>query len=808
MALKIKTPKLIINYLIVEGIRKNYIVPFKSGINIIYGDSDTGKSSILNLINYCLGANTLDLYEEIEIAGSGYCMIEANLKGETYTIRRDIFNANKDVEVYRSTFKEIDNIFPKYYSPNYNNESEDGYYSDFLLSSLNIPITKIKQSPSKADSSMVRLSFRDIFKYSYLDQDKVGAKKILGENYVYLVKLKETFKLMYNVLDTQISELDNLIAEKTKDRNELNKKNLSINSFLKETEVDTIGKLEEKKEYLELQLQTSTESLKKIDENILADSSELNSLRREIEVLEKELQEYSETNSIKEYELRQNIALKNEYSNDIKKMISTIEVLDKFPRIEDRDTNCPICEQTMKISELKEHFNSTDAESIKSKLNGLRRRYKGLRENFETIREQVDRDKVIISDKAEQLSNKRALLDNQTKEIITPYINQRDNLTSEIGSIKSELKNIKQFYKMRNQQASIEVEIVSLENSISELKDDLKNLKDTAPSIDRILLKLGDNLEDFLKYVGMKNVRNISISEKSFLPIIRSKEHEKITSGGVRTLSSVGYYLSLLKYSISNSVNYPSFLMIDTIAKYIGKTNDSDLATTDRLEDIEEGMNDSTKYEKLYSYLIELHNSYSDSFQMLIVDNDVPTTLDNKLKPFIIKHFTNNPTEGSDEIGLIDDVYKAPQKSVNQVEINEKDGKEEFLDFSRIPIEKYELPTAEISDSIDLFDEGLNIWEEEAIKYIEFIMDAAMVEENERQIVVERDDDNNILGFIANSIEELTNYLMEIAIEEAVNYMPNDSELREDAKSKLNAEDLIQSGISKNKEKLNRLGWT
>ena len=657
MALKIKIPKLIISNLVLIGHRKNYNIPFNSGFNLIYGDSDTGKSSILNLINYCLGASFVDLYDEIELAGD-YCLLEVLLSGEKYTIKRDIFNPKAEIEVYRCSYDETDGVFPKYYSPNYSKISEDGYFSEFLLSSMNIPVTKLKQSPTKDDSKSVRLSFRDIFRFNYLDQDKVGSKKLLGENYFYLTKLKETFKLMYNALDIQILQLEESISELVKEQNDLNKKNNSVSGFLKETEIDSLKVLEERIEEKEREFISLKSTLKEIDKSILSDSSELDNLRKGISDLEKLLLDYSNDRSVKQQGIKQNIALRNEYANDIRKIIGTIEVLKKFPKIEDKDTSCPVCEQNIKLSVLKEQFANTDSETIKSELNGLRRRQKELVKIHTKLREDISNYDLEIEREAENLNEMRLQFDNQTKEIVTPFISQRDNITSKLGSIKSDIKNLQHFYKIRNQQTIIDAEIITLENRVTAFKDDLKVLKDSAPSLDRVFRKLGTNLEYFLKFVGMKNVNNISISAKNYLPIIRNRDYEKITSGGVRTLSSVGFYISMLEYAISNSVNYPSLLMIDTIAKYIGKTKETDLPNTSIDEDLKEGMKDGTKYENIYNYLINLSLKSSDSFQIIVVDNDVPKTLEYKLKPFIAKHYTTTPSTISDEIGFIDDAYE------------------------------------------------------------------------------------------------------------------------------------------------------
>ena len=655
MALKIVTPKLIVNHLVLVGSRKNYEVNFKKGLNIIYGDSDTGKSSILNLINYCLGSNKVDFYDEIEITGR-YCLLEVALRGIVYTIRRDIFKPNNEIEVFKCSYDKIDEFFPQYFSPNYSKTSEDGYFSDFLLSSMNIPIIKLKVAPTKHDSKLVRLSFRDIFKYNFLDQDKIGSKKIFGDNPVLIVKLKETFKLMYNVLDTQILELESIITEKNNLKKELENKNKSVSSFLKETEIESLKDLILKLESIDGELIILNDDLKVIDKDIIKDSEDLNYLRKDIQQKESEISEISQDLNVNQQEIRQNIALRNEYSNDIRKVIATLEVIDKLPRIEDRQADCPVCEQSMSLSKLKEHFTNSDATSIKGELNGLRRRKKEIAKIYDVLKESIENKEHQIKTRTKELEELRYFLDKQSIDIVSPFINRRDALSHRAGNLESDRKNLKHFYKIRIQQSINDDEIKDLDGKIIEHNETLKTLKENAPKLDDVFKDLGIKLKDFVNFVGVKNAQNVTISPKTYLPTIRNREYEQITSGGVRTITSVGYFISLMLYASENSVNYPSFLMTDTIAKYIGKTKDKDLVETDIMEDIAEGMNDSKKYENMYRYLISLNKS-SNSFQMIIVDNDIPENLTSDLKPYIRKHYTVNSKIAGAEIGFINDAY-------------------------------------------------------------------------------------------------------------------------------------------------------
>lgn len=671
MAKRIKTPKLIVNYLVLVGTQKDYVVEFKTGLNIIYGDSDTGKSSILGLINYCLGASSLDTYEEIEQKGQ-YCLLEVELLGKVYTIKRDIFNPKAEIEVFHNGYKAIENSFPKYYSPNYSQISEDGIFSEFMMKAMRIPLIKVKEAPSKDITRMIHVSFRDIFKYNFLDQDKIGSKKIFGENPSYLVKLKETFKLMYNVLDGQITELEGRISVLKTDRSNLISKNNSVASFLKETEVESLNELTVKKEGFEKELDSLRLAIENIDNEIINGSQELNSLRKQINDLEIEIRDDYQIQNNRELEIRQNIALRNEYRNDIRKVEATIEALEKFPRIADKKLDCPLCDTEVNVSKLKEHFNTTNTTSIKGELNSLKRRMRDLDSIHKTLKEEEVEAAKQIKEKISNLSEMRTLLDSQSVKIVSPHLQRRDAISYRAGTLQSDIKNIQHFYKIRLQQSINDSEIADIDRNIDEFQQTLSDLKKDAPSLDTILKTLGDNVKDILTFVGVKNPTNISISSKTYLPIIRGRDYEKITSGGVRTVSSVAYFLSLMIYATKKSVNYPSFLMIDTITKYLGKVKERDLATTDRAEDEKEGMTDSEKYENIYKYLLTLE-SFKDSFQLIIVDNDIPDSLYDKLKGYVRKHFSTNPLPGT-EIGFIDDARtQFLSKSNQQFDLFEND---------------------------------------------------------------------------------------------------------------------------------------
>ncbi len=657
MTVHTESPKLIINKLVLKGHQKDYVIPFKVGINIIYGDSDSGKSSILNLIDYLLGAKKVYMYEEIEKHGK-YALLEVELNNKLYTIKRDIFKPEDFIEVFATNIESIGDLFPSLYGPNYQKEGPAGYFSDFLLNALNIPLVRIKKSPSKADSEVIRLSFRDLFKYCYLDQDDVGSRDILDKkNPSVFTKNKEVFKFIYNLLDSQITDLQAQISEKTSEKKRIIEKHSIIASFFRDTQIESLDLLNEELAIAKEELEFLEKELSIITGNMRSDDSYFSDLRMLIVRLEKESEKFEINKSLQIRQIEQHIRLKNDYKQDIEKLNSSLAVIKRLPA-KHEEVDCPVCNSRISYKELASKFESNPTETIKTEVNSLRNRLREIDKLIDDERNNMiqleDNERKIN----QNLERAREMLDIKAKDFVTPFITQRDEFVAERARVLERINKNEYLIKMRKQLNELLAYSENLQEQLTSLLEKLQELKEAAPSIEGVLSSLSDYLQEFLTSVPIKNPYGISINRNLFLPIVRERDYSDLTSGGLRTLVSVGYYFSLLRYSLNNTTNYPSIIMIDTIGKYLGKTKEDEDLETNVKEDALEELNDPAKYVSLYKHIIEMSESLIErekSHQIIIVDNDLPSYTSDEfmINTYVVKHFNSNGTGGA-SIGFID----------------------------------------------------------------------------------------------------------------------------------------------------------
>lgn len=652
-----------IERLILVGVRKNYIIRFDEGLNIIHGDSDTGKSSILEFINYLLGASKIELADEI-ITSISYAALEIIINDMPYTVVRDIYKPQDFIEVYLCSFEKRDNFIPRKYAPNFSkSNAPDGFYSDFLMDALNFPKLKLKVSPTQPTSQFKRLSFRNIIKYVYVNQDDMGSKSLLGlTDWAKYTYTKEVFKYIYNVLDTDILDMEQQISDKRSELNNLRKKYEHVSEFLRETGYESIPSIDDAIDECELAYESISDELTALNTNMMANSDNYNQLKTyhsefslKIKVIIKKIDEIT---SKKE----QYIRLKNDYSNDIKKIKAIHLANKKIGVFQNLQCNCPICDNIITIENNDGSFIKSKPEALDEELFSLLKREKSIEELIITL---TNEQRSLLYDKVQiesDLNKVSEMIDTEAKQFITPFLTQRDALLKEMTSAGKKRESLISSLRVRNHQDELLTKQKTISDNIENLIEKLDGLKVKAPDIAGVLSSLGDDLMAFLTGVKIKNRTGISVSHKHFSPVVRERDYFNITSGGLRTIITIGYMAAILKSSIDADINHPRLLLLDTIGKYLGKNlKPKYAAQTDIKEDIDEGISDPEKYENIYNQLIEISHyaqRKKSPCQIIVVDNDVPDKLSERLKAITVAHFSANRENGL-PVGLIDDViYK------------------------------------------------------------------------------------------------------------------------------------------------------
>lgn len=290
-------------------------------------------------------------------------------------------------------------------------------------------------------------------------------------------------------------------------------------------------------------------------------------------------------------------------------------------------------------------------------LNSLKRRIKDTEHIVNESRRQWEIEEARLREIDEQELKARELIDQNTKDLASPYLAERDMYVGQLGELKQKRKEFVSRLKIRNQHNLLTRKIKSLEISIAQLKERLDELREKAPSMADVLSSLADSLKDYLDFVKIKDPSGISLSSDKFTPIVRGIEYGNITSGGLRTIVGIGYLCSLIKEALKTKMSYPSFLMIDTVGKYLGKTHNRYESGTSLAEDSKEGVSDPLKYQNIYEYIIRLSSKYEQknrTCQFILVDNDVPDHIVDKLSGFIVAHFSSERINGL-PVGFIDD---------------------------------------------------------------------------------------------------------------------------------------------------------
>jgi hypothetical protein len=213
-------PSLCIRHLCFTGSEKEpALIEFGQGLNVIYGASDTGKSFILEAINFMLGGSD-PLRDIPERVGYDQILLGVELsEGTNFTLIRS--TRGGDFRFLHGLHREAaydagDKLAQRY------NERNDKNVSTFLLDKIGLHQKKIKDKKN----STCNLSFRNLCPLFLISEESIQKTKspILSSNSINNTKEYSSFRLLI----TGVDDISLIFASRQKSISEKNQAKVEV----------------------------------------------------------------------------------------------------------------------------------------------------------------------------------------------------------------------------------------------------------------------------------------------------------------------------------------------------------------------------------------------------------------------------------------------------------------------------------------------------------------------------------------------------------------------------------------------------
>jgi len=509
---------------------------FTDKINVIHGRSRTGKSSIISIIDYCLGASRCSIPVGLirdEIEWFGVVLVIKNNK--VLICRRTPRNKQVSTEFFVKSFDEND-FLPNEITSNFNDVKLKNLFNNRILKISNLPQT-LEEDSKGFDA---KASYRDLAAFNFLPQHIVANPNTLfykADSSEHKERLKKIFPLALGIVTNEylvkerlraikIRERDSLIRKQNTTRREFNAWSADVNNlWFKAIELGLIE--DDVKNTIENKIQKFEEFLDdykdgKIQEiiskpNYIYSNSVYNELKAKANKIQREIDQIL----IKIRNIESLSQSANDFSSAVKLENSRLVNFDWLKQKISNVNYCVACgsntnqlsllinnldKKVRKINELsgvlyENPIVDLEVESLKSELMNKQNKLHEIRKNILSL-DVSENNKLGSLDQIYILIGRiQSLLINYSEN------NNEDDLSLQVTKLDKEIQDIDLFF-MRSGKLDLEKKIYNEIGSLIKLYADEFNLEDRGRiSLDKQELTLkfhkeNSEIKEFLWEVG------------------------------------------------------------------------------------------------------------------------------------------------------------------------------------------------------------------------------------------------------------------------------------------------------------------
>ncbi|GAB6265969.1 MAG: hypothetical protein STSR0001_14150 [Methanothrix sp.] len=614
--------KIQLRHLIVRTRRTIEKISFSEAVTFLHGPVSTGKSTVARLVDYCLGGrleNTPALQQEFiaaELAlalGRYECTIE-RAADDTQSVRLTWSGSDGDIGSVNAPLHPQDDSLL--------DDAEVYNLSDAIFHLCGVSPIKVRQRRRDLDSPLIRLSFRDIWWYCYLDQTHLDSSFFRLEDPFRGRKSQDAMRFFTGLYSERMSQLEDeltrTIDEQRSKREAVKQIRSFMNRFELGKELDMICQLQTAEQEL-------AEAKRKRTELECSRSAQIHptdALRDELRglgaTIESLLQAVAESKELiaEQRALRAELItakVKAERVDRAKRILEGVQYC-RCPEcgddVSDRphnDIRCRLCGNT----------HTVDAKVTSSELEALRR---DLNERIDQITDSIKRREYELGRterQLEQAQRQKGSLDEQLQEELARYdsafVESIRGTEMEIATLVERIAFLQKLQQMPQAINGLEVEAGALQGKIDGLRTSIaeernrlcaadKNIEEIAEEFKRIMISVS--------FPGVSAEDKVIIDPRNWKPMVIHDDLEwnfwEAGSGGKKTLFNVCYALAIHSVALKRSMPVPSILIIDSPTKNISEDENPELVRS------------------LYAEIYQLaRGQKGNQLQFLLIDSDL-----------------------------------------------------------------------------------------------------------------------------------------------------------------------------------------
>lgn len=600
------------------------VVEFSSQVSFFHGKIGAGKSSIVRLIDFCLGGDlerTPAIQQElvaVELAaqiGTNDVVFEREAQGSSQV--HVTWRGDDSSGTVLAPTKSASNQSPIW-------GTDVFYLSDLIFYLAGSPILRVRKNQASSNSPLVRLSFRDILWYCYLDQDNLDSSFYRLEEPIILSKSRNVMRFIVGYYTERLNELETNLAEikeqKVGRREAIKQIKLFLQRFGYASETDIFNEIEQaQREFSEAHSEEVS-----IRQGYTSDTHFVDELRQSLRSLSNELAQEEQALADLHEKIAEQESLKSELLSAKLKVARASSAATLLSGVSFE--SCPACGTKIDNPSYRakdscylcgrhpaqnNEQTSLQTEVVKQDLiSRITELDEAISGHKKAVRNQIRR--------TERLRQEKSQLDRRLEQELETYdsafLARSRDIERRLATLEERVRGLQRMSDIIAGLSELEREVNELAVSESELEKQIQQEKESLTNAD---LNIRDIERAYLEALlnthvpGVDQRDKVEINRTTWIPWILSNGDEALKwyfsnagSGGKKTLLKVCYAIALHKVAEENDLPLPNFVIIDTPMKNIGEDVNQDI------------------FNSFYNYLYALAETSLSDTQFIIVDKE------------------------------------------------------------------------------------------------------------------------------------------------------------------------------------------